>query len=96
MAQTTITTSSTKHRHHHWSHNDQNLYEEGYRQAKEQIAQLEAELAEFQQSSRELENELELELEESEQRHKRVQKKVFELNNQVNEWKVGAIFFATF
>lgn len=58
-----------------------------YRQAKEQIAQLEAELAEFQASSRELEKELELELEESEQKHKNLTNQVESLTGQVNEWK---------
>lgn len=45
---------------------------EQFRRAKEQIAHLEAELADFQASSRELERELELELEESEEQHKRL------------------------
>lgn len=63
------------------------IKDEGYRQAKEQIAQLEAELAEFQASSRELERELEVELEESENKHKQQQDKVDELTHELNEWK---------
>uniref|UniRef100_A0A060T5T0 ARAD1C07568p n=1 Tax=Blastobotrys adeninivorans TaxID=409370 RepID=A0A060T5T0_BLAAD len=60
---------------------------EGYARAKEQIAQLEAELAEFQATSRELEREMELELEEAEQRQKGLEKKVNSLTADVSEWK---------
>lgn len=60
---------------------------EAYKQAKEQIAQLENELAEFQASSRELEKELEMELEESEQKHKHLNNQVESLTAEVSEWK---------
>lgn len=68
---------------------------EGYRRAKEQIAHLESELAEFQASSRELERELELELEESEEQHKKSQFAINKLNSELDEWKVSLfdIFF---
>lgn len=62
---------------------------EDYRQAKEQIAQLEAEMAEFRASSRELEQELELELEESEERHKNSQMKINELTLELDQVKVS-------
>jgi len=61
---------------------------EAYRQAKEQIAQLEAEMAEFRASSRELEQELELELEESEERHKSSQMKINQLTLELDQVKV--------
>ncbi|KAF5096232.1 hypothetical protein DV451_004343 [Geotrichum candidum] len=60
---------------------------EAYRQAKEQIAQLEAEMAEFRASSRELEQELELELEESEERHKSSQMKINQLTLELDQVK---------
>lgn len=66
-----------------------NIDQHEYQQAKEQIAQLEAELAEFQASSRELERELELELEESEERHKESQYTINKLNAELNDFKVG-------
>jgi predicted nucleic acid-binding Zn-ribbon protein len=62
--------------------------EDGYRRAKEQIAQLEAEISEFQVSSRELEKELEVELEESERRHKELEAKVERLSYEVKDWRV--------
>lgn len=65
---------------------------EAYRQAKEQIAQLEAEMAEFQASSRDLERELELELEESEERHKNSQNKINTLTAELEQWKVCILF----
>jgi hypothetical protein len=61
---------------------------EAYKQAKDQIAQLEAEMAEFQASSRELERELEMELEESEERHKTLQNTINMLNLELGEYKV--------
>ncbi|KAF5099566.1 hypothetical protein D0Z00_001576 [Geotrichum galactomycetum] len=60
---------------------------EAYKQAKDQIAQLEAEMAEFQASSRELERELEMELEESEERHKTLQSTINMLNLDLGEYK---------
>lgn len=60
-----------------------------YKQAKDQIAQLEAEMAEFRAASRELERELELELEESEERHKGLQNKINDLNLEVDQYKVS-------
>lgn len=59
-----------------------------FTRAKEQIAQLEAELAEFQASSHELERELELELEESEERHKKSELTINRLTIEINDWKV--------
>lgn len=61
---------------------------EPYQQAKEQIAQLEAEMAEFRQSSRDLEQELELELEESEERHKSDQNTINLLTMELDQSKV--------
>lgn len=61
---------------------------EPYRLAKEQIAQLEAEMAEFRASSRDLEEELELELEESEERHKNSQNAINLLTAEVEQSKV--------
>ncbi|KAF5114647.1 hypothetical protein DV113_000302 [Geotrichum candidum] len=60
---------------------------EAYKQAKDQIAHLEAEMAEFQASSRELERELEMELEESEERHKSLQNTINVLNHELDEYK---------
>lgn len=60
---------------------------EGYMQAKHQIAQLEAEMAEFRASSRELEKELELELEESEERHKASQETINNLTLELENYK---------
>lgn len=61
---------------------------EAYKQAKHQIAQLEAEMAEFQASSRELERELEMELEESEERHKNSQHMINTLTIELDQCKV--------
>lgn len=61
---------------------------EPYQLAKEQIAQLEAEMAEFRMSSRELEMELEMELEESEERHKQSQTTINNLTIELDQWKV--------
>lgn len=66
---------------------------EQYDRAKEQIAQLETELAEFQASSRELEQELEAELQESEERHLQSQLQINKLNAEIDDWKVCFVFF---
>lgn len=55
---------------------------------KTQYEQLEAELADFQASSRELEAELERDVEASEKRERQLQEKVEGLGYEVNEWKV--------
>ena len=55
---------------------------------KTQYEQLEAELADFQASSRELESELERDIEASEKRERQLQEKVDSLGFEVNEWKV--------
>lgn len=52
------------------------------------IAQLEAELAEFQASSRELESELEQELEEADNRYQKVIREKQDLFEQAANWKV--------
>lgn len=62
---------------------------EAYKQAKHQIVQLEAEMAEFRASSRELERELELELEESEERHKNSQHMINSLMMELDQFKVS-------
>ena len=56
---------------------------------KAQYEQLEAELADFQASSRELESELERDIEASEKRERQLQEKVESLGYEVEEWKVG-------
>lgn len=63
------------------------MSEEKYRRAKEQIRQLEAEIAEFQESSRELEAEMEQELEESERKIRNLELKTYELTEDRDEWK---------
>lgn len=55
---------------------------------KSQYEQLEAELADFQASSRELEAELERDVEASEKRERHLQEKVENLGFEVEEWKV--------
>lgn len=50
--------------------------------------QLEAELADFQNSSRELEQELEKDIEASEKRERQLKEKVDNLRYEVDEWKV--------
>lgn len=55
---------------------------------KTQYEQLEAELADFQSSSRELEAELERDVEASEKRERHLQEKVENLGYEVDEWKV--------
>lgn len=56
---------------------------------KSQIQTLESELADFQSSSRELEQELEKELEASEKQHRDLRNKNEQLRYEVEEWKVG-------
>ncbi len=56
---------------------------------KTQYEQLEAELADFQSSSRELEAELERDVEAAEKRERHLQEKVENLGFEVNEWKVS-------
>ena len=53
----------------------------------------EAELADFQASSHELEQELELELQESEERHKESQLQINKLTAEVQAWKVCLFVF---
>lgn len=55
---------------------------------KVQYETLEAELHEFQASSKELEAELEKEVEESEKRERRLQERAEKLGFEVDEWKV--------
>lgn len=55
---------------------------------KTQYEQLEAELADFQASSRELEAELERDIEAAEKRERRLQEKIESLGYEVEEWKV--------
>lgn len=55
---------------------------------KLQYEQLEAELADFQASSRELETELEKDVEAAEKRERQLQEKVEGLGFEVDEWKV--------
>ena len=58
---------------------------------KTQYEQLEAELADFQASSRELETELEKDVEAAEKRERQLREKVEELGFEVEEWKVCTI-----
>lgn len=58
---------------------------------KSQYEQLEAELADFQTSSRELEAELERDVEASEKRERHLQEKVENLGYEVDEWKVSRL-----
>ena len=60
---------------------------------KAQYEQLEAELAEFQASSRDLESELERDIEASEKRERTLQEKVESLGYEVEEWKVCEDFY---
>jgi Skp family chaperone for outer membrane proteins len=55
---------------------------------KAQYEQLEAELADFQASSRDLEQELEKDVEEAEKRERILKEKVEALTYEVDEWKV--------
>lgn len=59
---------------------------------KKQYEVLEAELADFQASSRELEVELERDVEASEKRERQLQEKVESLRYEVDEWKVSMDF----
>lgn len=59
---------------------------------KAQYEQLEAELADFQASSRELETELERDIEAAEKRERQLQEKIESLGYEVEEWKVHAEF----
>ncbi|KAL8668360.1 MAG: hypothetical protein Q9168_007011 [Polycauliona sp. 1 TL-2023] len=54
---------------------------------KAQYEQLEAELADFQASSRELESELERDIEAAEKRERKLQEKIESLGYEVEEWK---------
>ena len=56
---------------------------------KSQYEQLEAELADFQASSRDLEAELEKDVEAAEKRERHLQEKVESLSFEVEEWKVS-------
>lgn len=58
-----------------------------YIQAKEQIQQLEQELTEFQESSKELELELEQELAESDKRQAKLEDRISTLESEVAEWR---------
>lgn len=62
-----------------------------YVRAKEQIHQLEQELNEFQESSKELELELEQELAESEERQEKLEDRISSLESEVAEWKKKAL-----
>ena len=55
---------------------------------KSQYEQLELELADFRESSRELEQELERDIEQAEKRERALQEKAESLNYEVDEWKV--------
>lgn len=55
---------------------------------KSQIRELEAELTDFQASSRELEQELEKELDASEKQHRDLKQRNDTLRYEVDEWKV--------
>lgn len=61
---------------------------------KTQYEQLEAELADFQSSSRELEAELERDIEAAEKRERHLQEKIESLTYEVEEWKVCFLTFA--
>ena len=63
---------------------------------KSQYEQLEAELADFQASSRELEAELERDIEASEKRERQLQEKVESLGYETEEWKVRDILHAEY
>ena len=56
---------------------------------KSQYEQLEAELADFQASSKELEAELEKDVEAAERRERQLQEKMEGLGYEVEEWKVS-------
>lgn len=56
---------------------------------KSQYEQLEAELSDFQASSRDLEAEMEKDIEASEKRESQLREKVDNMRYEVDEWKVG-------
>jgi multidrug resistance efflux pump len=56
---------------------------------KAQYAQMEADLQDFQASSRELEQELERDIEASEKRERHLKEKLEKLGFEVEEWKVS-------
>lgn len=58
---------------------------------KSQYEQVEFELQEFQNSSKELEAELEKDVEEAEKRERALKEKAEALRFEVEEWKVGVI-----
>ena len=60
---------------------------------KSQYEQLEAELADFQASSRDLEAELEKDVEAAEKRERQLQEKVEALGFEVEEWKVSVFAY---
>ena len=60
---------------------------------KSQYEQLEAELADFQASSRDLETELEKDVEAAEKRERQLQEKVEGLGFEVEEWKVSLYLY---
>jgi hypothetical protein len=57
------------------------------KRARQQIAQYEVEISEFQASSRELEKELELELEDGEKKQKELQVELEKYKNESQDWK---------
>ena len=58
---------------------------------KSQYEQLEAELSEFQASSKELEAELERDLDAADKRERALQERAETLNFEVEEWKVRSL-----
>ena len=58
---------------------------------KSQYEQLEADLAEFRESSKELEQELEKDIERAEKQERTLQEKAETLSYEVEEWKVCAL-----
>ena len=60
---------------------------------KAQYEQLEAELVDFQSSSKDLEAELEKDVEAAEKRERHLQGKVEGLGYEVEEWKVSQVLF---
>ena len=66
----------------------QSMQEEAVAYYKAQYEQLEHELAEFQESSKELEAELERDVEAAEKRERTLQEKAESVGFEVEEWKV--------
>lgn len=58
---------------------------------KSQYEQLEADLADFRESSRELEHELEQDIERAEKQERLLKEKAETLGFEVEEWKVGIL-----